>query len=378
MRFGRSGPGLDAPRKETRSTAQGYTASLTAALEAGAVAGTESAPLATAALEAAAGLYSRCLAAAVVRGAPAAERALTPSVLALIARNLIRRGEDHHVIRVRRGALELRPQGFAYAHGSGADPMAWTYSATEYGPTDSVHCWVPAASMLHCRFSVDSSRPWLGVPPWSWGSQTGAAVAALDRMIAREAAAPHGGLLEVPASPQTGEDEDTRQLDAFREDLARAKGGLLVLEDASTWSASGAGSGNPELRQTRFGFSPPDIVAAIRTDTGRDVLAACGVPPTLFVPNSDGTAQREAFRRFLHASLRPLARQIETEARVKLDMPELELDLSELWAADVAGRARAFGALVKAGADPEDAAMNTGVVLTRPVQPTTGGGNAGT
>ena len=331
------------------------------------MAGTETAPLATAALEAAAGLYSRCMAAAVVRGAPTAERALTPPVLALVARNLIRRGEDFHVIRVRRGALELRPQGFTYAHGSGADPMAWTYSSTEYGPTDSVHRWVPAASMLHCRFSVDSSRPWLGVPPWSWASATGAGIAALERMVANEAKAPHGGLLEVPASPQTGEDEDTRQLDAFRDDLARAKGSLLVLEDASTWSASGAGSGNPELRQTRFGFNPPDIVAAIRTDAGRDVLAACGVPPTLFVANSDGTAQREAFRRFMHASLRPLARIIEAEARVKLDTPNLSLDLSELHAADVAGRARAFGQLVKAGVHAEDAAVNTGVVLTRDI-----------
>lgn len=53
---------------EQRSTAQGYTASLTAAFEGAAVAGTEIAPLATGALEAAAGLYARCMAAAVVEG----------------------------------------------------------------------------------------------------------------------------------------------------------------------------------------------------------------------------------------------------------------------------------------------------------------------
>ena len=107
---------------EKRSTAQGYTASLTAAFEGAAVAGTESAPLATAALEAAAGLYSRCLAAAVVKGDPYVQAALTPPVLALIARNLIRRGEDHHLIRVRGGRLELTPQGFTYAHGASRGP----------------------------------------------------------------------------------------------------------------------------------------------------------------------------------------------------------------------------------------------------------------
>ncbi len=150
---------------EQRSTPQGYTASLTAAFEGAAVAGTETAPLATAALEAAAGLYARCMAAALVQGDPAIERALTPAVLGLMARNLIRRGEDFHLVQVRNGRLVLRPQGFIYAHGNSADPLAWTYRTTEYGPTDSVHRWVPAASMLHTRYSVDSSRPWLGVPP---------------------------------------------------------------------------------------------------------------------------------------------------------------------------------------------------------------------
>ena len=110
---------------EQRSTAQGYTASLTAALQAGAEGGvSDTAPLATAALEAAAGLYGRCMAAAVVKDAPDVADALAPPVLALIARNLIRRGEDHHRIYVRGGRLVLEPVGFAYAHGNGPDPMA--------------------------------------------------------------------------------------------------------------------------------------------------------------------------------------------------------------------------------------------------------------
>ena len=148
---------------EQRSTAQGYTASLTAAFEGAAVAGTETAPLATAALEVAAGLYARCPAAAVVKADPIIQRALTPAVLALIARNLICRGEDHHRIYVRGGRLILEPVGFAYAHGAGPDPLSWHYGATMYGPTDSRHETVPAAAMVHCQYSVDSSRPWLWV-----------------------------------------------------------------------------------------------------------------------------------------------------------------------------------------------------------------------
>ena len=59
---------------------------------------------------------------------------------------------------------------------------------------------------------------------------------------------------------------------------------------------------------------------------------------------------------------------MEAELRLKLDMPRLELDLSDNHAADVADRARAFSQFVKAGVHPEDAAANTGVVLTRPVK----------
>ena len=59
--------------------------------------------------------------------------------------------------------------------------------------------------------------------------------------------------------------------------------------------------------------------------------------------HGDAAGQRESWRRFLHGSLRPMARIIEAELRAKLDAPELALDLSELHAADVAGRARSFG-----------------------------------
>ena len=98
---------------EERQTAQGYTASLTAAFVAGAEGGpAASTPLATSALEAATSLYASCFAAATLEpDIPA----LTPSVRALIARNLIRRGEDHHRIYVRAGRLVLEPIGFSYA-----------------------------------------------------------------------------------------------------------------------------------------------------------------------------------------------------------------------------------------------------------------------
>ena len=354
---------------EQRSTAVGYTASLTAALQAGAEGGvSDTAPLATAALESAASLYARCMGAAVVTGADDVAGALTPPCLALIARNLIRRGEDHHRIYVRGGRLVLEPVGFAYAHGNGPDPMRWTYNATLYGPPDSRHEWVPAASMLHCRYSVDASRPWLGVPPWSWAAATSQAIAALDRMVANEASAPHGSLLGMPESPQIDEDGDVRPLDAFRGDLYKAKGGTLITEYSGNADPEApTGQRGSRIEHLRFGMMR-EKVDALRTATGRDVLTACGVPPSLMVPNSDGTAQRESYRRFLHTGLRPMARLMESELRMKLDAPGLRLDMGELHAADSEARSRSFANFIKAGVHPEDAARAASVELEHPVR----------
>ena len=347
---------------------RGYTDAITSAFVAAAQGGADAAPLATAALEAASGLYARCMAAAVVTGAPDAMRALTPSVLAHMGRELLRRGQSLWRIRIAGGRVVLDPVAYATLHGRGPDASRWLYDCNLYGPTDSERAYLAASSVLHVRYGVDSARPWEGVPPWSWASSTGAAVAALERLVAREAAAPHGSLLGVPESPQVDEAGDVKPLDAFRADLAKARGGTLVMEHSGQWDTeTPGGAGRSKLEHLRYGMMR-ETVDPLRTATGRDVLAACGVPPSLFVATSDGTAQREAFRRFLHTALRPMARVMEAELRAKLDAPALTLDMSEVGAADVAGRARAFKAFVESGMDPEDAARETGVTLTRPLR----------
>ena len=97
-----------------------------------------------------------------------------------------------------------------------------------------------------------------------------------------------------------------------------------------------------------------------------EVLGACGVPPTLFSERSDGTAQRESFRRYLHSTLDPLARLIAAELSTKLET-EVDVDLSAIHAADVQGRARAWRSLVgpEGAMTPEAAAMLVGLETNR-------------
>ena len=85
------------------------------------------------------------------------------------------------------------------------------------------------------------------------------------------------------------------------------------------------------------------------------MYAACGVPPSLVTLPADGTGQREAWRRFLHGSVSPVARLVQTKLRAKLDTPALALDLGSLYAADVTGRARAWRSLVGATGTMPDA-----------------------
>ena len=342
-------------KPETRNYSDTITASFVAAAEGG----VDSAPLATAALEIASGLYARCLGAAQVDGPEAFKRALTPIVLAQIGRDLIRAGESFFLITVRNGNVVLTPQASVTVFGSDANQMNWSYVCSEYGPTDSLTRTVPASRLLHFRFATDRSRPWQGVPPWSWSSATGEAVSGLENILSREARAPHGSILALPSTPQIDQDGNEQPLNQFRSDLAGARGKTLLIENPNKWENTGSGGPAKAVDSFVFGFDR-SLIANVRSGVGRDLLAACGISASLFESSSDGTGQREAFRRFLHTGIQPMANLLQTEFALKLD-DAIKLDLSAIWAADVAGRSRAFKQLTEAGLSKEEAAQNTGI-----------------
>ena len=86
------------------------------------------------------------------------------------------------------------------------------------------------------------------------------------------------------------------------------------------------------------------------------VLAACGVPADLAFSAPTRTGQQEAWRRFLHGSVQPLADLLAVELADKLDTPDLRLTFSALRASDVGQRARAFATMVKGGMEKTEAA----------------------
>ena len=71
---------------------------------------------------------------------------------------------------------------------------------------------------------------------------------------------------------------------------------------------------------------------------------------------------REAWRLALFSLIAPLGALVQSELRAKLD-PSISLTWTELRASDLAGRARAFGTMVKAGKSLEESAQLAGLLV---------------
>ena len=333
----------------------GYTDGVVAAILARAH-GVQADPVATAAAEAAAGAVARAFASADVTPATAATRAVTPAVLASIGRELIVRGAAVLAINVAGGAVRLTPAGTWDIEGTGPDPDTWRYRLDLAGPSGSVTVSRPAAAVIHCRYSTDPARPWQGVGPLERARLSGRLSAELEAALGDEAAGTRGHLLPIPTD---GADETVEKL---REDIRTLGGKVALVETTGAGWGEGRIAAPPrDYDPKRIGANPPASLATLRSDAALAVLAACGVPVELAAPG-DGTAAREAWRRFLHGTVQPLAACVAEELAAKLDAPGLVLGFDKLFASDLSGRARAFQSMVGGGMAVDQAAGLAGLM----------------
>ena len=344
-----------------RRESQPFTDAVVSALEAASQAtGGDSATIA--ALETASGLYARAFAGCDVQAADRVTQAVRPDVLALIARGLIRRGESLHLVEVNRdGNLDLFPAGSWDVRGDW-NPDDWFYRLDLFGPSGNVTRLVPGAAVLHCRYSVDPARPWHGLGPLSWSKATSQLAGNLETRLAQEAGGVVAHLLPVPADGGDGGD-DTDPLAQFKTDIRNAKGSTLLVETtAAAWDKGADQAPRQDYKAQRIGADPPNSLAALRSDAGLSVLAACGIPAAL-VLDSDGTAQREASRRWLSTGLQPVADLVSLELSAKLDTP-VSLNFDGLFLHDLVGRASAFQKLIAGGHAVNDALATSGLIAS--------------
>lgn len=350
------------PRRETRESQPFTDAIVQAILQANT--GASANTTATAAVEAAAGLLGRAFAGAKVTPDNAVTEGLTPSVLNLIGRDLVRRGESVWAIGISEGVLQFVPAGSWDVRG---DPVGvnggesgWHYRVDLFGPSSNITRYLPSAAVLHFRGSVDPARPWLGLSPLAWASTSARLQAESERSLADEMAGPVAQLLAVPQDG--GDDTEDDSLRSLKADLTGARGRALLLETvAAGWGDGQSAAPHRDWVANRLGPNPPTTVNTARRESFGGVLAAMGVPPDLMDVDSAGTAQREAFRRWYSSTAEPLARIVEAELEAKLETP-VHLDMTGLYAHDLVGRAGAFQRLIAGGVSVTEALTTSGLL----------------
>ena len=210
--------------------------------------------------------------------------------------------------------------------------------------------FVPAASVLHFKYSVDSARPFSGVSPLGWANESGALHAGVTNALRADMRAAAANVIPMPPG-ETADDPEADPLAGLKNALKAASGKSVFVE--TTAGAHGADYRDrptQDWQQKRLGPNPPETLGELLTTTANQVLSATGVDPLVAgLVRGDGTAHREAFRRFERLTLQPLARLIEPELRAKLEAPDLHISFNSLRSSDFAGLARAYKALKEAG-----------------------------
>lgn len=314
----------------------------------------------TAAVEAVATLYGFAFASVAVEAEGAAAQALDAPTLSSIARSVIRQGESLHLIRVNAsGRVELAEVGQWEVVGS--DPDAWRYLITRETPAGGAQRRsVAREGVIHCLWRRDPSRPWRGVSALAGASDGAAFLGAVEKRLREESSAPSALVVPMPLDPAANDSGEGR-FAAIKDSLRSAKGrAVFVRSTADGYEGAGA-KPSGEWQQKRIGATLQAEMLDARRQAAEAIYCAFGVPVALMSADAEGTASREAWRRFLHGALMPLGRIVAVELSAKLDA-RIEFDWQALAASDLAGRARAFGSMVKGGLDVADAAAISGLL----------------
>ena len=314
---------------------------------------------ATAAAAIAAGVLSRSFAAAAVD--PSTGRTgLDPVTLADIAHGFIFAGESVWAIDVvDSGVMLTRASSWDI---TGAGPRNWRYRLTIPGPSGTEDRHLPASAVLHPRVNCAPSEPHRGRSALALAGASAEGLANAERQLSDELGGPVGRLIPAPldslGEAEEGQPDPVAELTAA---IAGLRGRSALVPTMSRDWDGGTGVAQADWQSRRLGADPPASVVQLRQDGHNAVLAAAGIPPMMFAVGGQAQASREALRQYLHMTVAPLGRVVETEATEKLGAP-VRLDFTGLHASDVQGRARAFQSMVGGGMSIPDAAAASGIL----------------
>ena len=343
-------------RTESRASLDGSTIDATALLIQARLqaASTSTATIdATAAHETAAGIIGRAFAASKPEGDDRAVGALSPLLLGMLGRSLVKRGEFVALIETDNGAVHLTPASSWSVQGT---PRSWVYEVTLGGPSETeTMSNVSPAQVVHCMWAVDPEQPWQGLGPLKVAQIAGRLSAEIAQALADEASAPHGNIV-----PQQHAADDATMANLI-EAVASLNGATMLVEDPNLAIGGVAVSQSSSVWQARrFGLNMPEAAITLMSEATAEVLNACGIS-TAVLRAKDAASARESWRQLLFGTIGPVARQVEHELRAKLG--DVTLGFDEMRASDVQGRARAFQSMVGGGIEVDRAAALSGLLI---------------
>ena len=226
----------------------------------------------------------------------------------------------------------------------------WWVRCDLQSPSGSTSRLVSADAVLNFRYSRDSARPWSGVSPLGWAADGGALHGSVQGALRDDMRSATGTVIPMPPGETPENEED--------DTLGQLKNALLSARGKSVFVESTASAGGGEYRDApaqdwvgrRLGPDPPSELRGLLAQTGKDVLSALGVDSVLVgMVSADGQSSRLVYQHFVDLTLAPLARLIETEVRLKLDVPDMTISFRSLRSADYATLARAFRSMKDVG-----------------------------
>lgn len=265
--------------------------------------------------------------------------------MALIGRSLALRGEAVFLI-----SSKLVPCADWDVRTRDGEPTAYRVSVSEAGGGRTETAL--AGEVLHFRIGSDPATPWAGTAPLRRARLTAGLLNALEAALAEvyECAPLGSQIVPFPEAPET-------DLEALGRGIRGRRGRVMLRESTAVTAAGGPAPAAD--------WKPQDVTPDLSRSGAHESLAAArdaictafGVLPTMFGPQTQGPAIREAQRHLAAWVLQPLAEMIGEEASRKLGS-DVRLDvLRPLQAFDAGGAARALATLVRAMAEAKAAGL---------------------
>ena len=306
---------------------------------------------ATAAVWTIANWYGSVFAGAVVNTDPVLRPAISPSMLALTAVEMVLDGESTWDIIADEFGLRLAHLANAQVYGKRADPMSWFVRA--YTPTPSGQEYVtrPWGGVSHTVRSPKPDRPWKGTGILA--GLTSRLLWTAERHTIDRLAGPHGTLLEYAYEGEYTKGAGQELVATRGKSMPAIRGQIaqIVTDRKFKIDTKPLGGDLTVIEQT--------LAAARMAGAG---LRDAALLPIHFMPGDQqvtASALKEALIHFVESACKPLASIIGAELSAKLGR-DVELDFSHVGRSDVRSRSTALTNLVKAGVPLDEARKLTG------------------